>query len=597
MDQINKLTIKGIINTLKNIPKTIELIYKIESKFFAILIILSIAIGITPIISLYISQELINNISINPSSNETLQILAIYAIVGIFSSLISKYYSYIDSKFNMYLGYKINIMLLNKILLLNLNDFERSDTYNKIEKITQESSYKPFQIMKAIITMLTSIITLISSTIYIATWNIYVAAILLVVPLATIMIFLNMGQKEFLIAWRRANDERKTWYWMHLLTHDFSFKEIKLNGIGDYIVEDFSRLKENFINEDLSLLKKRNIVNFLFDIILQLLNIFVMVLVIISIKASELLVGNFVGIIRAVSMINENSQEIIEEIYIIYNSSLFMNEFFDFINSSSVNYTKTIKKSTYNSFDFVKFDNVSYLYEGSDKGVRNISLKLNKGDIVAIVGENGSGKSTLTKLLCGLYKPLEGNIYYGDYINNELEQEFYKNNIAVLFQDYTKYELTLRENIGFGDIDNIGDDSKIVKILNKLNIAFLKNEDGYNLDLQLGSWFENGRQLSGGEWQRVALARTFIKDANMYILDEPNSALDPTVEKYIFEMFLKLSEEAITIFITHNILAVQNANKIIVMEDGNIVDVGNHNNLYKSCKVYKRLYDADSYQR
>lgn len=597
MEQINKLTIKGVIHTLKNIPKTIGLIYKIESKFFTSLLLLSIVMGVIPIMSLYISQELINSISINSDSNQIFNTLAIYIFVGVFSSLLSKCYSYLDSKFNMCLGYKINTLLLNKISGLNLNDFEKSDTYNKIEKITQESSYKPFQIIKAIITMFTSIIALISSTVYIATWNIYVALILLVVPMATIMIFLKMGQKEFLIAWKRANEERKTWYWIHLLTHDFSFKEIKLNGISEYIINDFSRLKKKFINEDLSLLKKRNIINFLFDMSLQLLNIIVMILIIISIKAGEILIGNFVGIIRAVSMVNENSQEIIEEIYIIYNSSLFMNEFFDFINTSLGSEVRLTKKTTYSNFDSITLDNVSYLYNESDKGVKNISFKLNKGDIVAIVGENGSGKSTLAKLLCGLYKPIEGNIYYGNYINNGFGQEFYEKNISVLFQDYTKFELTLRENIGFGDIDNIDNDNRIIAILDKLNMSFLRNDEVYNLDLQLGSWFENGRQLSGGEWQRVALARTFIKDAGLYILDEPNSALDPTVEKYIFEMFLKLSKDSITIFITHNILAAQNANKIIVMKDGNIVGEGNHDFLYESCDTYKRLYDADIYQR
>lgn len=203
----------------------------------------------------------------------------------------------------------------------------------------------------------------------------------------------------------------------------------------------------------------------------------------------------------------------------------------------------------------------------------------------------------MTKILSGLYLPQYGNVYYGNISSESLSSDFYKNNVAVLFQDYTKYELTLRENLAFGNITDINNDEKMIRILKKLNMTFLKSNEEYDLDIQLGSWFDNAHQLSGGEWQRVALARTFMKEAGLYILDEPNSALDPMIEKYILDTFLSLSKDAITIFITHNILAAEKADKIIVMDDGKISGVGDHDFLYKNCSEYKELYDADKYGR
>lgn len=596
MDQINELTIRGVLETLKTLPKTIKLIFRIEKKYLLLLLFFSFIIGILPIISLYFSQELINSISNNKEQSIIIQNLIIFSTIGILSGVITKLYSYIDNKFSMMLGFKINLLLFEKISKLNLSDFEDSTTYNKIEKITQESSYKPFQIIKAIISMITSIITLILSIIYVSIWNKYVAIILLIIPLTTVAIFLKMGQKEFIVRWNRANRERKTWYWMHILTHDFSYKEIKLNGISDYIIKDFSNLKREFIKEDLLLTKQKNIINLLFEIILQGINVTIMILVIFSIKAGKLFVGNFVAIMQSVNMINENSQEIIEGIYIIYNSSLFMNEFFEFIDTE-LEENKIVKSYNSEPFDYINVKNVSYLYKDSNQGIRNINLKLNKGELVAIVGKNGSGKSTLTKILSGLYLPQYGNVYYGNISSESLSSDFYKNNVAVLFQDYTKYELTLRENLAFGNITDINNDEKMIRILKKLNMTFLKSDEEYDLDIQLGSWFDNARQLSGGEWQRVALARTFMKEAGLYILDEPNSALDPMIEKYILDTFLSLSKDAITIFITHNILAAEKADKIIVMDDGKISGVGDHDFLYKNCSEYKELYDADKYGR
>ena len=216
--------------------------------------------------------------------------------------------------------------------------------------------------------------------------------------------------------------------------------------------------------------------------------------------------------------------------------------------------------------------------------------------MTAIVGKNGSGKSTLVKLISGLYKPTQGEIYYNDQSNGSLPIDFYQENISVLFQDFVKYELTVRENIGLSNLAYLRNDDRIIQILDNLSLDFLKIKGKYELDMQLGNWFQEGRQLSGGQWQKIALARTFFKKASLYILDEPSSALDPVTEKEIFDYFVKLSRENISIFVSHSLDAARKADKIIVMKDGMVEDVGKHESLLKRSSYYQELYYSEKYE-
>lgn len=165
-----------------------------------------------------------------------------------------------------------------------------------------------------------------------------------------------------------------------------------------------------------------------------------------------------------------------------------------------------------------------------------------------------------------------------------------------MFQDFVKYELTLQENIGFGDMKKFYSTENMKSVLDKLQATFLKRDEGYDFSMQLGNWFEEGQQLSQGQWQKVALARAYFKDASIYILDEPNAALDTVSEKEIFEKFFEISREKIGIFISHRLSAAKMADKIIVMDKGEIVGIGNHNELLKNCPTYQILYQAEMYE-
>lgn len=593
---MDKFTLKNFFQTILTIPKTIRLIFRIERKYASYLIILNILQSIIPLASLFIYQELIN--AVLKKGSNIFSVLIVYILMQMMLSILSQLNSYISEKFNMNLSYNLNLKLLKKTSSLNLIDFEQADTYNLIENIVQDSTYKPFQLFNAIIGVITGFLSLLTSIIYVSTWNVAVSTFLLIIPVISLVIFMRVGQLEFLIQWERANSEREVWYINYLLTHDFSFKEIKLNGISQYFIDKYGTLKRNFMNQDLNISKKKVLFRGSLDILLNFINGIAIFMMIQSIRSGKLLVGNFVSLIQAITRVNTYSQSMIQNTYIIYNTSLFMEQLFKFFDMEVSNISIQNSKITRieKHIDKIKVNNLSFIYPGSvKKTLEDINLEFNKGELVAIVGKNGSGKSTLVKLLSGLYQPSEGQIYYNNESSDIIDLSYYQNNVSVLFQDFVKFELSVRENIGLSDVNSISD-SKIKKHIDNLKLNFLTAENNFKLNQRLGTWFNDSRQISGGQWQKVALARTFFKNASIYILDEPSSALDPVSEKEIFDEFVTRSKDKIALFISHNIMAASRADRIIVMQDGHIIDEGNHDELISKSKYYRELYYSENYE-
>lgn len=593
---MDKFTLKNFFQTILTIPKTIRLIFRIERKYASYLIILNILQSIIPLASLFIYQELIN--AVLKKGSNIFSVLIIYILMQMMLSILSQLNSYISEKFNMNLSYNLNLKLLKKTSYLNLIDFEQADTYNLIENIVQDSTYKPFQLFNAIIGVITGFLSLLTSIIYVSTWNVAVSTFLLIIPVISLVIFMRVGQLEFLIQWERANSEREVWYINYLLTHDFSFKEIKLNGISQYFIDKYGTLKRNFMNQDLNISKKKVLFRGSLDILLNFINGIAIFMMIQSIRSGKLLVGNFVSLIQAITRVNTYSQSMIQNTYIIYNTSLFMEQLFKFFDMevSNISIQNSRISRIEKRIDKIKVNNLSFIYPGSvKKTLEDINVEFNKGELVAIVGKNGSGKSTLVKLLSGLYQPSEGQIYYNNESSDVLDLSYYQNNVSVLFQDFVKFELSVRENIGLSDVNSISD-SKIKKHIDNLKLNFLTAENNFNLNQRLGTWFNDSRQISGGQWQKVALARTFFKNASIYILDEPSSALDPVSEKEIFDEFVTRSKDKIALFVSHNLMAASRADRIIVMQDGRIIDEGKHDDLISKSKYYRELYYSEKYE-
>lgn len=599
----NKITFSGIIKTIKEMPRTVRLIFHLDKRMTVQIILVGIITGLLPLLSLLLSQELINSIVRGNSKLKYVLIVFIsYVLISIISDLFSQILAYLKNKFQYTLQYKLNYVVMCKSTDLELKDYENANIYNKLQKIVNELPYKPYQMFDSVSIIISSFVTMVSSLIFLFMWNIFFALILLLVPALSLIYFLRVGQEEFEMIWGRAKEERKLWYLSHIMTHDFSFKEIHVFQIKEYLLNKYWILSDSFIKQNDGILRKKTFINMIFEGIIQLLGAIVIGAAILSAFSGRILVGSVMSYIKSVNLIQSNSQNIVMSIYNVYSSNLYMDMLFEFLNyngtlevSNVVFNTKQLEKKSANrtTINSIEFRNVSFKYAKSDNyALKNISFKLNKGERVALVGPNGSGKSTLVKILLGLYNITEGEILING-IKYQDQSQLILDNTSVLFQDFMKYELSLKENIAFGDINNIDKDEEIKNTLKLVKADFIGDET-INLEQQLGVWFDDGQELSQGQWQKIALARAFFSDSEIFVLDEPNSSLDTVAEKEIFIAFFKKTVNKIGIYISHKLNPVKSADKVIVLEHGNLVGIGKHDELLKSCNIYKQLYLAEN---
>lgn len=576
------------------IVRTIKLIYKIDKKSFGIVFILTIATGLTPVVSLLLSTTLLNSIQVlNNSFSFVLKIFIAYSLFTLISDFLGNVKNYFSNKLQILLNYKLNYLLMEKCSELSLEQLEDSETYDQITRLENDISSKPYQALQALSGAIAALTTFVSSVGILFTWKPWTIIIIVSIPLISALYYLRIGKAEFAMRYFRGNKERESWYLSYLMTHDFAFKEIKVNNLKNYFLKRYWKLKEEFIGQENNINKRQIKISSIFSVIQEIVNTSILLMAIYEAFQGLLLIGTVTAYIKAMGMIQSNTMALTNSLYILYNSNMYMKlleEFFELPGE------KLEGRQQISRIDSISINNVSYAYNNTVV-LKNINLNLTKGNIVAIVGKNGSGKSTLMKIIAGLYTPKEGIIKVNSFSSKDIDKMTYRNRITVLFQDFLKLEMSLANNIALGVEDSEKDSNKINHILSNLSVDFLKNENNseYKIDELLGNWFEGGQELSGGQWQKIALARVNYKDADLYLLDEPSSALDSLSETKIFDEFFKLSSEKIGLYITHKIGVAKKADKIIVLDEGEIVGVGTHNNLLKSCDVYKDLFEKEMF--
>ncbi|WP_226888304.1 ABC transporter ATP-binding protein [Paraclostridium bifermentans] len=570
------------------IPKSIKIFFQVNKPIFIFTIIINIIAGIVPVISVNILGALIDAMS-TTNLDMSLKILVIYIGISFLSNIILSTKTFLTTKFQYLLDYELINKLMNKCGNMSLEEFENSDVQDQIQHIQSQIGFRPYSIFTSILILITSITTILSSIFSIIIWQ--PSAILLIIApaLAFSIFYLSINKREFQTEESNAKKSRGIWYYEFLLTKDQSFKEVKILNLAKHLIKRHNDLKKNIIKENLYNAKVRLIISMVFDFVDQICMAVLMILIILSVNAGTILIGGAVALLRIINMVFDSFNSIMNIIYSINQNSLYMFKLINFLNDPK---TKDDDKKTYSLEDIndIELNNLSFYYPKTDKMVlQNINFKFNKGETIALFGRNGSGKSTLIKLLMGYYLVDDSMIKINGVPLNEINTDSLHKLTGILFQDYCKYELTLKDNVGFGNIDEIDNEHQILESLKKAGVDFLPP----NLEQQLGKWFSDGTQLSGGQWQRVALARCFFKKAQLYILDEPNAALDKMGERKIMNTFFELTKNNIGIFVSHKIAHVMLADKIIYLDEGRIVAEGTHEQLLKTCPSYKEIYDLE----
>ncbi|MTI49025.1 ABC transporter ATP-binding protein [Sporosalibacterium faouarense] len=578
---------KRMKNTIKRIMKYI---YIISPKYFIISILLTIAIGFSSAMSIWATKLLINGIvEVSTSkSNKFMEIIIIYVAVNIFIQLIKSLNNYVTSKHQLKLEYKMSMDILNKCKFLGLKDFENSEIYNTLSRAKIEGQTKVYIAYRNILSIITQIASIISVAAIILSWNSYIFLLAFITPIISTLINTRIGYRNYKMRMERMNEVRKTTYINYLLTNNIACKEIKTYNVGSYLVNTFSKIKRKIQSQDLHITKIRTIWSMGLGLIDELISLFIIFKIVEMAMLGRILVGDTVAYIDSISIIQSNVSRFLKSLSEIYSDILYVEEFYKLLDLEvKDDYEIGIEIQEIRE---IEFKDVSYTYQGANNyTLSNINISICRGELIGIVGENGSGKTTFIKLLCGFYDNYKGEILINGIELRDINTNSLRKCMGIIFQDFNKYELTLRENIGFGNLDEIYNDNKILMSLEEVALKEKIGKFPNHLETQMGKWFD-GEELSRGQWQRIALSRTFMRDADVYVLDEPTSSLDPISEKQIFSLAREKSKDKIGIFITHRVENIAEMNpKVIVFSEGRIIASGSNNELIENCEEYIRL--------
>lgn len=552
-----------------------------SGKWFILLTILSaIVASISPSISVLIMQEIINTIQLSSADvSYLIKLLIIYVGIDFFSGAVAFCCSYYESIFQMKTSLDINLSILKKVNEFTLQDFENAEIYNLLQRAMNVGPARIFSFFKSFILAGQYLISAILFGAILFCWKWWLVPVVLIIPIINTLCIAYFGKKQFMIRKQRSEKERKQYYFRYLLTNDIAFKEIKTFDLWHYLWNGYKKLGLEFLHQDKTLLNERTKSQTLLFILDQLVNTAVFVYIIFQTFLSKVLIGNLVTYTRSISTVKSSVQVFLTHLNSIYENVLYIGQYFEFIDREKT--PEPFQLASHNSsclasekIPYIKIDNLSYQYKNqSQKALNGIDLTIEGDSLVALIGKNGSGKTTLVKILSALYSDYEGEIYWGNQNIKMVDPQELRKKIGILFQDFVRYQLTVRENVALGQLEKLNSSEELFHILGKMDL----HDKISDLESQLGSWFEGGVQLSGGEWLKVALSRAFIRDADLYLLDEPNAALDSVSEKIVLQSFKELTEGKIGIIVSHRISSIKNiVDKIIVFNHGTIEAIGNH---------------------
>lgn len=575
----------------KNVFWVAREIFNYDKKYIYILLISVVISGILPSISTLLSQEVVNALQ----KKMHIKIIFFYVILYISVDLVDTLYKYglqyYKTRFSYGFNLHFNIKILEKASKLKLKDYEDSETYNMISRAQDEGNGKQLVYIETFMNIFSGIITMISYLLIIISFKPQLVIIIIIVPIIKYLITKKIGILSFDLLKRRTNDLRKSRYFQYLMTYGEYFKELKIFNLFSVFIEKYKFYTKKFNDENLCLERKKAVSLSIVSIIETLVDGGLFSYIVYNGYIGTILIGNVLTYMKAITQVKQQMTVVLGTFSEIYKESFFIDQIIDYFQLLETNEERKI---VINSIENIKIEDLSYKYkEGQDYILKNINLEIKRNETVAFVGQNGSGKTTLIKLIMGFYDDYEGNIYINGIELKKIDQKSLIDKIATVFQDYVKYQATFRENISYGNMSVFEDDSVLYSICEELGIKRLIENSENKLDSQIGHWFDNGMQISIGQWQKVALARAFIKNAELYILDEPNSALDSIAEADMLKLYEKIIRNHMGIIVTHkfNVL-VKRVDRIVVLSEGVISGIGTHESLLKLNSDYRKMYEA-----
>jgi len=493
------------------------------------------------------------------------------------------------------LGQRINVMILDKALTLELAQFEDSEFYDKLTRARREASSRPLSLVNRTFGLGQNLISLLSYGVLLVQFSPWAVLVLILAGLPAFIAETRFSDEAFSLFRWRSPETRMQIYLESVLAREDNVKEVKLFGLGPLLLERYRGIFRRLYTRDRSLAIRRDGWGFVLGLIgtAALYGAYAWI-------AATAVVGRItLGQMTMYLMLFRQGQSAVAAILTaiggMYEDNLYLSTLYEYLETESP-VSDASKIDGPDPSDGIRFENVSFTYPGAHApALKDIDLHIPPGQSLALVGENGSGKTTLIKLLTRLYRPQEGRILLDGLDLQEWDEDTLRQRIGVIFQDFARYQFLLGENIGVGDVQHFDDEEQWRKAATKgmADEIVAGLPDGYQT--QLGKWFKDGQELSGGQWQKIALSRAFMRTgADILVLDEPTAAMDAAAEAMIYEHFRNLTQNRIAILISHRFSTVRMASQIVVIQDGRIIENGNHEELIRHDGIYARLFSLQA---
>jgi ATP-binding cassette subfamily B protein len=480
---------------------------------------------------------------------------------------------------------------------VDLEYYESARHLDTLHRAQAEAPFRPARIVAEVAQVGLSVISLVGVLGLLILFNPLIVLILLAAALPGIFVKMRFSLRLYDWAQRQTKNQRVARYFNALLTSAEFAKEIRLFGLGSIFLERFRDVRTGVRTDKLGLVARRSGWETLAQVVAAIAVFGSFAWIARETLARSITLGDMIMYFGAFQRAQDFFRDLLAGIAGLYEDNLFLGDFETFLRLEStvpeperpVAFPRPIREG-------IVFQNVSFRYPGSERTVlHDVSFEIRAGEHVALVGENGSGKTTLIKLLTRLYRPTSGRILLDGRDLSDWDPAALRHRIGVIFQDFAHYQMLVGENIGAGDVGAMEDEGRWKVAADKGLAAPFIEELPDKYKTQLGRWFENGRELSGGQWQKIALARAFMrKDADILVLDEPTASIDAKAELLIFDRFRELTDRQIAVLISHRFSTVRMAHQIVVLAGGKIIESGSHEELVEKDGHYARLFELQA---